>query len=579
MELETEKVMQMKSTIFDSLSALAKMPNKDTENWLQSAEEGVQFLKHTCESNKEIFLYASGPHCHMESILVLRDRVTPPNHADLAAAHLMIDDTWLIQRSCSGKKDHRIYLEPPLSFAGCQTLEGGEKLVFRRNFEGVKNYQPELELNQKLVHSLELYYMDESSAYCRLDRHGDLEKIITVFDDKNSDHLQRTCAITIRGRDLAKYMALSSTAFVTKFDFTRFRSGSFYGWGETERKVFQSKDLYYQYGVMPNHASYANGHIVLHAKLTEDDLIEEWKAEEDSRNMQYTSFKILDRKNKKLVETSCGPEYIVNYFTKSDLPWEISPAFFRPEVLLKYKNDPEKYTIKDRSINCREAWHLETYDINEAGQVHTYIGYLAKLPFEEQLYWQSFNEWPKDGISKRAFQTDILGEFSTEDDPLAELKGIIKSLDRDAPSWWNPRGEVLIEEVLHPATDTIEEWGNEILALYQLVVEGFRVKGLRSIIGDHEGTYEKRWGSLKLIEVMLSRLGRTEEEARNLVQPLKELNSLRISAKAHGNPAGRQAAVVNARKSHGNLREHFQNLVGSIRDSIKKIVSILSKNP
>ena len=54
-------------------------------------------------------------------------------------------------------------------------------------------------------------------------------------------------------------------------------------------------------------------------------------------------------------------------------------------------------------------------------RVHTYVAYLARLPFEEQLYWLSFNEWPKGNISRRAYQNDILGEFSTEDDPLADL--------------------------------------------------------------------------------------------------------------------------------------------------------------
>lgn len=52
-------------------------------------------------------------------------------------------------------------------------------------------------------------------------------------------------------------------------------------------------------------------------------------------------------------------------------------------------------TLEERSITCRNAWDLPTFDINEAGQVHTYICYLAKLPYEDQLYWKSFNEWPR----------------------------------------------------------------------------------------------------------------------------------------------------------------------------------------
>ena len=568
----------MKSTIFQSLSALSRVPDSDTEDWLEDAEQSVRFLRQTCESNDEIFLYASGPHSYVHSVLVPRAAVDPPDHNDLAGAHIMIDDTWCIQRAYGGGEGHRVYLEPPLSFPGCRTLIGGEKLVFLRSFEGVKAYRSVLEVSQKLVHSHGLYYMDERSAFCRLDSRGDIEDIISVFDDEHSDPWQRVRAITIRGHDLATYMALSNTALVTKFDFTRFVPGTFSGWDGSDERIHEARDLFYRSGVIPSHASYAYGHIVLRTELSEDDLIEEWKAEEDSSTKQHASFKIFDRKNNRQVETSCGPEHIVSYFAESDLPWTISPAFFRPEVLHKYKLDPEKYTIKDRSISCRGAWHLKTYDVNEVGQVHTYIGYLATLPFEEQLYWKSFNEWPKGNISKRAFQTDILGQFSTEDDPLAELKGLIQTLDREGPTWWRLRGEALVEEVLYPASDSVEEWGNEVLALDHMVIEGFLVRGLKSIIEAHGGTHEKEWGSLKLLEVALSAAGHTEDQAKEMVGPLRELHGLRNPARAHGDPDGRQAAVAAARKAHGTLRRHFQELVGRVRDSVKQIVSSLPKN-
>ena len=568
----------MNSTILQSLIALTRLPDTDTEDWLEDAEQSVWFLRQTCESNDEIFLYASGPHFYTQSVLVPRAAVDPPDHNDLEGAHIMITDTWCIQRAYGGGQGHRVYLESPLSFPGCRTLIGGEKLVFLRSFEGVKAHRPGLEVSQKLVHSLGLYYMDERSAFCRLDSYGDIEDIINVFDDEHSDSWQRVRAIAIRWRDLATYMALSDTALVIKFDFTRFVPGAFSSWDGSDERIHEAKDLFYRSRVIPKHASYANGHMVLHPELTEDDLVDEWKAEEDSSTKQYASFKIFDRKNNRPVETSCGPEHIVSYFSESDLPWTISSAFFRPEVLYKYKLDPEKYTIRDRSISCRGAWYLETYDINEVGQVHTYIGYLARLPFEEQLYWKSFNEWPKGNISKRAFQNDILGEVSTEDDPLAELKGLVQSLDSEAPVWWQRRGEALVEEALYPATDSIEEWGNEILALDHMVIEGFLVRGLRSVVKAHGSTYENEWRSLKLLEAGLSAVGHTEDQAREMVAPLKELHDLRNLAKAHGDTDGRQAVVAAAKKAHGTLRRHFRELAGQVRDSVKQIVSSLPKN-
>ena len=111
----------MNSSILQSLTNLAGVPDTDPGNWLKNAEQSVRFLTQICEKNEEIFLYASGPHFYVHSVLVPRAAVDPPDHAELARAHIMITDTWCIQRSYGGGRGHRVYLEPPLSFPGCRT--------------------------------------------------------------------------------------------------------------------------------------------------------------------------------------------------------------------------------------------------------------------------------------------------------------------------------------------------------------------------------------------------------------------------------------------------------------------------
>ena len=147
----------------------------------------------------------------------------------------------------------------------------------------------------------------------------------------------------------------------------------------------------------------------------------------------------MDWKNGVVREISTEPGNTANYFTKSGLPFEVSPAFFRPDVLLRYKSDSDKYTLQDRSISCRGAWHLQTYDINEAGQVHTYIVYLRSLPYEEQLYWKAHNEAPKASISKRAFRSDFEGRWENEYDALQNLREEVRRLNEKAPPWWLPQ--------------------------------------------------------------------------------------------------------------------------------------------
>lgn len=135
--------------------------------------------------------------------------------------------------------------------------------------------------------------------------------------------------------------------------------------------------------------------------------------------------------------------------------------------------------------------------------MHSYVGYLARLPYEEQLYWQSFNEWPKGAISERAHKTDILGEWDTAYDPLNALKHTIRKLDKSPPEWWNPRGEALSDATRYPATDSPKEWGDEILALDQFLVEGFLVKPLRKQAEAAGRKLDSTWGTLKVMQEVL----------------------------------------------------------------------------
>jgi hypothetical protein len=96
---------------------------------------------------------------------------------------------------------------------------------------------------------------------------------------------------------------------------------------------------------------------------------------------KYVELITLDWRNKRVAKVSTDPKATTNYFEahSNSLPFEVSPAFFRPDVILKYKTDKEKYTVGERDITCRAAWHLKAFDVNEAGQVFAYIRYLRDL--------------------------------------------------------------------------------------------------------------------------------------------------------------------------------------------------------
>ncbi len=554
-----------------ALKAIAHAPASDAAKWLVGAEDSVEFLKQNAQSD-EIVIYAGGPAVLIHAVLAPVQQVTPADEQDLMNRFVSTDEAWAIQKSYGGGEGHRVYLEPPL--ASSKSLAGGEKLVYQRSFHGVDKGEREMELSQKLVHALDLHFVAERNAYCRLDSRGDIEDVIRILRADIASSGEKLVAVTILTEDLARYMALGGFALVFYFDFTRF-SPAFGGWGDHERIDRRAPDLFYHGGGIHN-ASYVNGRMIVRPTITVQDLVAEWQAESSpNRKRDYATFKIFDRKNNREVETSCAPEFLSNYFEKSNLPWEISPAFFRADVLHRFKADPEKYSLDDRSITCRNAWHLKSYDINEAGQVHAYIGDLARLPIEEQRYWQSFNEWPNGSISKRAYESDILGEFSSEYDPLSRLKYKIRKLNTAPPDWWQPRSEGHMDAARYPATDSVLEWANEIMALDQVLVEGFQVKPLRKLLESNGRKVEASWASLRVVAELAVVSGKTVDEAKALLSPLSRLHALRSILKAHSSVEEKDKEERQARAAHGTLRAHFKDLAAKCDQSFDEIMRIL----
>jgi hypothetical protein len=508
-------------------------------------------------------------------VLARIEKLTPPDFEDLLRCHAAADAAWAIQHSYGGGEPDKIYLSDPLNSPGCNSLVGGEQLVFRRSFTGVDKELVRTELSQRLVQALELYWLDEESAYCRLNEDGDVEPIIRVLNMSKYTGQSHDVVVTIDAHQLHRYIAVTDTALVMRFDFTRYRPSSFTDWDNPARSEFAEGDLFCRAGVQAG-SSFAAGVLIVRPLLTKDAIIARNRRDWSGEGKQYATFKANDWKNKRLAEISCAPTALVSYFEKdSELPLQVTPAFFKPEVLQKYKADPEKYTLEHRSIHSRAGWYLKTYDVNEVGQVHTYLCYLADLPYSEQLYWQSFNEWPKGPISKRAYETDFEGKYTTVADPLVDLKYKVQKLNEIKPDWWLPRGDELAAGLHYPLTPSPEEWASAILALDQLVVEGFAPKALKVRLDAAGRAFDKQWGSIRLIQECLVIAGLNESDAAALAEPFKRVHHLRSKVKGHATETEKQALIKQARKEHGSLAAHFRYLVTETQTAFDRIVEVL----
>ena len=216
--------------------------------------------------------------------------------------------------------------------------------------------------------------------------------------------------------------------------------------------------------------------------------------------------------------------------------------------------------------------------MNKANQVHTYLIYLSRLPYLEQIYWRSFNERPKAPLAPRAIATDFKGEFYTAYDPLDAVKRITESLDEKPPVWWNPRGPELRTCVHYPVTTSESEWAEAILGLDQLVVEGFRPKCLRNIARSMGGSPDKQWKLLKLLEYCLELNGLSELAAKTIIKPLRDAHQYRNVLKGHAARDKRRDASSGALEAHGTFRAHFEDLTARCNTALREIVGTLGEN-
>lgn len=559
--------MNQQHAVTRALHSLAKPPTTDEarRRWLELTDS-LDFLETNAESDSVILLANVG-HIFLHSVLAPSDRVAHPDWDDLLHWNLDPGSTWSMM-SDGGT----ISLAEPLHHPGCTTLIGAQQIVFRRGFEGVEHRANYFDLSQPLAHTFGLHFMEEREAWCRLDRFGDLTDLVKVVRFDDAERQVKGHAVLADRKLVSSFAGLTSTTLVRLFDFTCIPETVEPGWGgHAEDREDRGPDLVFRRGRSAGPATYARGAQLIRLAADPETLKRQMWGEDEPQ--QYAAFIAQDFKNDRVEEISCAPDATANYFTASAKPYDTTPAFFRPEVLLKYKTDREKFDLRHRSIACRGAWSLKTFDINDEGQVHTYLCYLRTLPYPEQLHWRQFNEEPKGPISRRAFKTDFEGDWDDEPDPLRSLKARLRDLDAD---WWSRDRPDVERKVHYVVTTSPDEWGDELLNLDQFLIEGLRDKPLRALAGSSSAPADPALRSLGLVELCLMRQGHDADRAKAVIAPLRELKDLRNRAKGHAPGATLKAQRLALIRTHGSLRRHFQDLAERCDAAMAVIIDALS---
>ncbi len=297
---------------------------------------------------------------------------------------------------------------------------------------------------------------------------------------------------------------------------------------------------------------------------------------EDPERTRSVSFLVADRQGGRMREWPPVPRENRKTPASERPPRPITPTFFRGEVLSRFKRHPKKYALTQTSIDCRSAWYLRSYDVNEAGQVYAYLKDLWALPFREQLYWRAFNEAPKAGLSERSIAQDFEVRYWEGPDPLRDLTAVLvhfpsATQDGQPAAIWTAGPEEprrALAALHYVVTDSPKDWADEVLELAKVVVEGLKAKALKRVARAH-GCPEaelQNVGSIRLLRAVLL-AKRVEEDIVEIVhEPLLQLNQLRSQAGV----AHRGASLP-----RGDLRQHHRRLLADVAGAMGRLADLV----
>lgn len=543
------------------LSSVPEIGTDEFNEWLK-CNNAMKFLFEN-SGNDWVVIYSGMDNAFIHGVLVPDRAFKPLNTDDLLQWKGSPCSSWRVDSTNTD-----ISIEPPLASFGSKTLAKGEQIIFTRRPENGLGMQRYVEINQKIVHALKLHYRHDQKAWFRPDKNGDVRPFIKIVEQ------DETCIVAFDRGLISAYASLTKSVLVRMFDFPAFHEAE------------EFPHTYYHVSRENSAESYIGVQLLKSAmpkKYAAEliDTIYESKQE-------YENFLALDwQHSKQIVEVSCSPDV-----------YKLLPAFFRQEVLSRYKSDQNKYNFSEYSVGEGREWSLK-YSINDEGQVHAWLVDIGKIPYDEQQHLKLYNEAPRPTITnfdqepeqilasvieKGFYEAEIKGSWDYTQRPISLLKGTLRQLDESQCPWWKKSTSDCIDKINYPIAKSFndsEDWGREIQQLHGLLVEGLQESWLKSKAQELQLDIEDVKGLLNLLEECLTGLG--YQDAEEIVAPLRYLKKLRNKVspahpqikEAHKQEAARLKREALA--EYGSYWKHYDHLVGKCNHAFRKLVEVFGQ--
>lgn len=420
--------------------------------------------------------------------------------------------------------------------------------------------QAQLHINQEFVLLFELYRGEDDCFYA-VDKCGEKEKVIDINEDN----------VRIRTKYLLRYIAAKQCLFVYFID-SRFASSRPYPMNADLIDDYEEVGTNYYYRrwfqSTPNKdylLSMLYSRSFVEPGERKDSKI--WPFEE--KDTFYPEFIVGETSDGSPVAFTCDPSKLATYFDKeATVPYYLTPVYFKPSVLDKYRNNPF-FTVNDRRLECGTQWGIEIDNVNP-DRVMVFLGDLGRdLPQCERQHFLSFQMSPVDQcISEEVILNDFMNMFTDSSGPISKLLNARESLNElwkerfGIPLYcdFHSKDEDVLQRIHIPSGYSEAEFDSVIMALAKTFVDYIdecQFKGF-----DDSGSINKLDSYLKSKNINID------------LQPLRYVQSIRSNCAAHRK--GEKYSKLEGKVISEDHRKDILVLVSSLTDLLNELIQALS---
>lgn len=498
-----------------------------------------------------------------EWISVLRNRGSGINYSTLRPLLVATSD----QHKFLATTDHSIndLGEPtyiagrfPAFHDGLTSNAGGYDLHLFANVSWVPSgtTEPVIEFTPSFVWWLGLIARSNGTMY-RTNRAGRDEEVVEITRPNTGEYEVRVNALHLR-----KYLAARSMSLIIQHSHSRADDSAH---GARIDLELRSKDAAFDYTAWDAHRGPGFTAQLLGKQAVLPFASAGENPDVPQRPERFQSF-IVD------IDPSTGDE--VRLSCERDESNYLIPVFFDTDVLTRYRENPDRYTVQRTDVSCHGRWAIDI-DINGDNLVQVWLGDLIGLPETEREHWLTHNVPPSGGITITRSLRDLAGEWVEDERPdparLRRAKAdLIESFNSNfGESLYKPLGPAdlrAFDALALCSNPTESQRDNGVLVLSKGIVDALDVQTLRRLSGANTND-----PSLACLQMLVAKLG---ADPIVLVGPLRELQSIRSAGSAH--MKGTKFTSVLTAAGLDSLRpdKQFETIVGRVSGALQGLAEL-----